>query len=100
MQLAPKGLLNKPFAHYDELSYVFGKDLATRTHVEMFVDIRSNVLGPNNSVPAEEGLEIEFLTICNPRMNMSLNDMMADRSNWSNNTRPSSNDQKRKYNMQ
>ncbi|KAL4010676.1 hypothetical protein IC575_027687 [Cucumis melo] len=38
---AAKGLLNKSFVHYDELSYVFGKDRATRSG-ESFADIGSN----------------------------------------------------------
>ncbi|TYK11111.1 retrotransposon protein [Cucumis melo var. makuwa] len=37
-----KGLLNKSFVHYDELSYVFGKDRATGGRAESFADIGSN----------------------------------------------------------
>ncbi|KAL4025449.1 hypothetical protein IC575_013846 [Cucumis melo] len=39
---AAKGLLNKSFVHYDELSYVFGKDRATGGRAESFADIGSN----------------------------------------------------------
>uniref|UniRef100_A0A9I9EJ09 DUF8040 domain-containing protein n=1 Tax=Cucumis melo TaxID=3656 RepID=A0A9I9EJ09_CUCME len=39
---AAKGLLNKWFLHYDELSYVFGKDRATGGRVENFADVGSN----------------------------------------------------------
>ena len=36
-----KGLLNKSFPHYDELSYVFGKDHVTEGRTETFVDVGS-----------------------------------------------------------
>ncbi|KAA0052358.1 putative nuclease HARBI1 [Cucumis melo var. makuwa] len=39
---AAKGLLNKSFPHYDELSYVFGKDRATGGRAESSADVRSN----------------------------------------------------------
>ncbi|KAL4023283.1 hypothetical protein IC575_017035 [Cucumis melo] len=39
---AAKGLLNKSFPHYDELSYTFGKDHATGGSVESFTDVGSN----------------------------------------------------------
>uniref|UniRef100_A0A9I9EEF2 Myb/SANT-like domain-containing protein n=1 Tax=Cucumis melo TaxID=3656 RepID=A0A9I9EEF2_CUCME len=39
---AAKGLLNKSFSHYDELSYVFGKDRATGGRAESFADVGSN----------------------------------------------------------
>ena len=62
-----KRTLNKPFSHYDKLSYVFEKDHATGAHVEMFTDIRSNMEGPNDSVQVEDGLDTKFLTMCTPR---------------------------------
>uniref|UniRef100_A0A9I9EAV6 Retrotransposon protein n=1 Tax=Cucumis melo TaxID=3656 RepID=A0A9I9EAV6_CUCME len=37
-----KGLLNKSFPHYDELSYMFGKDRATGVRAETFADVGSN----------------------------------------------------------
>ncbi|TYK04887.1 retrotransposon protein [Cucumis melo var. makuwa] len=37
-----KSLLNKSFPHYDELSYVFGKDRATEAQGETFVDVGLN----------------------------------------------------------
>ncbi|TYK05448.1 retrotransposon protein [Cucumis melo var. makuwa] len=39
--LLTKGLLNKSFPHYDELSYVFGKDHVTEGRTETFVDVGS-----------------------------------------------------------
>ncbi|KAA0038312.1 retrotransposon protein [Cucumis melo var. makuwa] len=35
---AAKGLLNKPFPYYDELTYVFGRDRATNRFAETFAD--------------------------------------------------------------
>ncbi|KAA0057175.1 retrotransposon protein [Cucumis melo var. makuwa] len=37
-----KGLLNKSFFHYDELSYVFGKDRATGGRAKSFANVGSN----------------------------------------------------------
>lgn len=39
-----KGLLNKLFPYYNDLSYVFGKDRATGARSKTFADVRSNVL--------------------------------------------------------
>ena len=70
--------MNKSFPHNDEFSYVFGKDRVTGVRAETFMDIRFNVPGSSDGVPVEDGLEIEFLAMCSPRMNMSLDDKMAD----------------------
>ncbi|KAA0040975.1 retrotransposon protein [Cucumis melo var. makuwa] len=61
-----KGLLNKPFPYYDELSYVFGKDHAMGARAKTFADIESNVLDKSDRVQAEDGLDIEFPTMCSP----------------------------------
>ncbi|KAL0546162.1 hypothetical protein IC582_016068 [Cucumis melo] len=42
---AAKGLLNKPFPYYDELTYVFGRDRATGRFPETFADVGSNEPG-------------------------------------------------------
>ncbi|KAA0050400.1 retrotransposon protein [Cucumis melo var. makuwa] len=42
---AAKGLLNKPFSYYDELTYVFGRDRATSRFAETFADVGSNEPG-------------------------------------------------------
>ncbi|KAL0553345.1 hypothetical protein IC582_007239 [Cucumis melo] len=42
---AAKGLLNKPFPYYDELTYVFGRDRATGRFAETFADVGSNEPG-------------------------------------------------------
>ncbi|KAA0043399.1 retrotransposon protein [Cucumis melo var. makuwa] len=36
---AAKGLLNKPFSYYDELTYVFGRDRVTGQFAETFTDV-------------------------------------------------------------
>ncbi|KAA0034922.1 retrotransposon protein [Cucumis melo var. makuwa] len=95
-----KGFLNKPFPHYDELSYVFEKDRAIRARAEMFSDIGSNVPGPSDGVQAKNILDMEFLATCRPRMNMSLDmDRMTGQSGRSDDCRSGSNNQKRKCDM-
>ncbi|KAA0053727.1 retrotransposon protein [Cucumis melo var. makuwa] len=42
---AAKGLLNKPFPYYDELTYVFDRDRATGRFAETFADVGSNEPG-------------------------------------------------------
>ncbi|KAA0061158.1 retrotransposon protein [Cucumis melo var. makuwa] len=37
-----KGLLNKPFPYYDELAYLFGRNMATSRYVKTFTDVGSN----------------------------------------------------------
>ncbi|KAA0036124.1 retrotransposon protein [Cucumis melo var. makuwa] len=63
-----KGLLNKPFPHCEALSYVFEKDRATGVRVETFADIGSNVSADNDNVPVEDGINMEFPTMCSQRM--------------------------------
>uniref|UniRef100_A0A9I9CUT4 Uncharacterized protein n=1 Tax=Cucumis melo TaxID=3656 RepID=A0A9I9CUT4_CUCME len=97
---AAKGFLNKPFPHYDELSYVFEKDREIRARAEMFSDIESNVPGPSDGVQAKNILDMEFLATCRPRMNMSPDmDCMAGQSGRSDDCRSGSNNKKRKYDM-
>uniref|UniRef100_A0A9I9CKE1 Retrotransposon protein n=2 Tax=Cucumis melo TaxID=3656 RepID=A0A9I9CKE1_CUCME len=79
---------------------MFGKDYTIKAHAEMFRDIGCNMLGPNDGVPAEDGLEMELMAMYSLRMNMSSNDMMASRFGQSNYARSSSNGQKRKRDMQ
>ncbi|KAA0037840.1 retrotransposon protein [Cucumis melo var. makuwa] len=51
------------------------------------------------SVPIEDGIDMEFSAMCSPRMNMSPEDMMGDRSSRSSNGRTGSSRQKRKRSM-
>ena len=82
--------MNKSFPHYDELSYVFGKDRVTGAHAETFADIESNVPRPSDSVYVEDGLGTEFPAMCSPRMNLSPDDMMVRRFGRSNDCRSDS----------
>ncbi|KAA0047431.1 retrotransposon protein [Cucumis melo var. makuwa] len=47
---AAKGLLNKPFLYYDELTYVFGRDRMTSRFVETFADVASTSLAGMRSL--------------------------------------------------
>lgn len=40
---AAKGLLNKTFPYYDDMTYVFGKDRAMEGRSETFAGVGSNV---------------------------------------------------------
>ncbi|KAL0545976.1 hypothetical protein IC582_015880 [Cucumis melo] len=57
---AAKGLLNKSFPHYDELSYVFGKDRATGGRVESSADVRSNDSAGYESFAADFAPNTDF----------------------------------------
>uniref|UniRef100_A0A9I9D4Z6 Retrotransposon protein n=1 Tax=Cucumis melo TaxID=3656 RepID=A0A9I9D4Z6_CUCME len=100
MHPAAKRLLNKPFLHYNALSYVFEKDQATGAHAETFADIDSNMSADYDSVPTKDGIDMEFPVMCSPRMNMSPKDMMGGRSGRSSDGRTGSSEQKRKHSMQ
>ena len=95
-----KGLLNKPFSYYDDLSYVFEKDRATGARAEMFADIGSNNPVASDGVRPEDDLDMEFPGMSSPRMNLSPDDMMGGRPSRSSNVRPGSSGSKRKRTMQ
>ncbi|KAL4013595.1 hypothetical protein IC575_025767 [Cucumis melo] len=95
-----KRLMNDPFPHYNALSYVFRKDRATGTRAKTFADIDSNVLGDNDSVPVEDGIDMEFLAMSSLRMNLSPEGMMGSRSGQLSDGRTGSSGQKRKRSMQ
>lgn len=88
--------MNKPFSHYDELLYVLRKDRATEAHAETFAYIESNVLGGSKGIQLEEGLDMEFPTMCSPTMNMSPENMMGTRPGRSSDARTSFSGSKRK----
>ncbi|KAL0550221.1 hypothetical protein IC582_014725 [Cucumis melo] len=48
---AAKGLLNKSFPHYDEWSYVFGKDRATEGRAESFADVGQTIMLGTRHLP-------------------------------------------------
>ncbi|KAA0035700.1 retrotransposon protein [Cucumis melo var. makuwa] len=77
---AAKGLLNKSFVHYDELSYVFGKDRATGGRVESFADIGSNDPAGYDAFAADAAPDTNFSPMYSPRLNMSPDDLMETRT--------------------
>ncbi|KAL0536553.1 hypothetical protein IC582_025502 [Cucumis melo] len=85
-----KRLLNDPFPHYNALLYVFRKDRATGTRAKTFADIDLNVPADNDSVPVEDGIDMEFLAMSSSRMNLSSEGMMGGRSGQSSDGRTGS----------
>ncbi|KAL0534422.1 hypothetical protein IC582_028713 [Cucumis melo] len=77
---AAKGLLNKSFVHYDELSYVFGKDRATEGRVESFADIGSNDPAGYDAFAADAAPDTNFSPMYSPGLNMSPDDLMETRT--------------------
>ncbi|KAA0037992.1 retrotransposon protein [Cucumis melo var. makuwa] len=66
-----------------------GKDRATGAHAETFADIESNVLGGSKGIQLEDGLDMEFPTMCSSTMNMSPESMMGTRPSRSSDARTS-----------
>ncbi|TYK08447.1 retrotransposon protein [Cucumis melo var. makuwa] len=54
---AAKGLLNRPFPYYDELTYVFGRDRSTDRFAETFADVESNEPGGYDKFDMGDGNE-------------------------------------------
>ncbi|KAA0041791.1 retrotransposon protein [Cucumis melo var. makuwa] len=79
MGQAVKGLLNKLFVHYDELSYVFGKDRATGGRAESFADIGSNDPAGYDAFAADAVPDTDFLPMYSQGLNMSPDDLMGIR---------------------
>ncbi|KAA0047509.1 retrotransposon protein [Cucumis melo var. makuwa] len=77
---AAKGLLNKSFVHYDELSYVFGKDPATGGRAESFTDIGSNDPAGYDAFAADAVPDTDFPPMYSPGLNMSPDDLMETRT--------------------
>ncbi|KAL4018312.1 hypothetical protein IC575_021903 [Cucumis melo] len=72
-----KGLLNKSFVHYDELSYVFGKDRATGGRAESFADIGSNDPAGYDAFAADAAPDTDFPPMYSQGLNMLPNDLMG-----------------------
>ncbi|KAA0065892.1 retrotransposon protein [Cucumis melo var. makuwa] len=77
---AAKGLLNKLFVHYDEPSYVFGKDCATGGRAESFADIGSNDPPGYDAFAADVVPDTDFPPMYSPGLNMSPDDLMETRT--------------------
>ncbi|KAL0550024.1 hypothetical protein IC582_014520 [Cucumis melo] len=92
-----KGLLNKSFVHYDELSYVFGKDRATGGRAESFADIGSNHLAGYDAFPADVAPDTNFPPMYSLGLNMSPDDLMETRTARVSERRNVSSGSKRKH---
>ncbi|KAL0534507.1 hypothetical protein IC582_028798 [Cucumis melo] len=77
---AAKGLLTKLFLHYDELSYVFGKDRATRGWAESFADVGSNNSAGYEPFIANATPDTDFQPMYSQELNMSPDELMGTRN--------------------
>uniref|UniRef100_A0A9I9E8G2 Retrotransposon protein n=1 Tax=Cucumis melo TaxID=3656 RepID=A0A9I9E8G2_CUCME len=75
-----KDLLNKSFPHYDELSYVFGKDRATEGQAESFANVGSNDLTGYDAFVADAATDTDFPTMYSQGLNMSPDNLMGTRT--------------------
>ncbi|KAA0047371.1 retrotransposon protein [Cucumis melo var. makuwa] len=76
---ATKGLLNKPFPHYDELTYVFCRDRATGRFAETFANVGSNEPGGGyDRFDMVDGNE-EFPPVYSQGIDLSQDDVRAFR---------------------
>ncbi|KAL0556207.1 hypothetical protein IC582_004717 [Cucumis melo] len=98
--LAAKGLLNKPFPYYDELTYVFGRDRATGRFAETFADVGSNEPGGGyDRFDMGDGNE-DFPPVYCQRIDLSQNDVRASRPSRTSKGRIGSSGSKRKRESQ
>ncbi|KAA0050302.1 retrotransposon protein [Cucumis melo var. makuwa] len=67
---AAKGLMNKLFPYYDELTYVFSHDRTTGRFIETFADVGSNEPGGYDEFDMGDGNE-EFLPVYSQGIDLS-----------------------------
>ncbi|KAA0034857.1 retrotransposon protein [Cucumis melo var. makuwa] len=72
--------LNKSFPHYDELSYVFGKDRATEGWAETFGDVESNDPTWYVAFHTDAAPNMEFQPIYSQGLDMSPDEVMGTRT--------------------
>ncbi|KAA0056586.1 retrotransposon protein [Cucumis melo var. makuwa] len=97
---AAKGLLNKPFPYYDELTYVFGRDRATGRFAETFADVGSNEPGGEyDRFDLGDGNE-EFPPVYSQGIDLSQDDVRASRPSCALEGRTGSSGSKRKRGSQ
>ncbi|KAA0032141.1 retrotransposon protein [Cucumis melo var. makuwa] len=94
-----KGLLNKPFPYYDELTYVFGCARATGHFAETFANIRSNEPVGYEEFDMPNGNE-EFPSMYSQGIDMFQEDVRASRSSHASEGRVGSSKSKRKRESQ
>ncbi|KAL0549508.1 hypothetical protein IC582_013992 [Cucumis melo] len=97
---AAKGLLNKLFPYYDELTYVFGRDRATGRFAETFTDVESNEPdGGYDKFDMGDGNE-EFPPVYSQGIDLSQDDVRASRPSRASEGRTGSSGSKRKRGSQ
>ncbi|KAL0536703.1 hypothetical protein IC582_025663 [Cucumis melo] len=97
---AAKGLLNKPFPYYDELTYVFGRDRATGRFAETFADVGSNEPGGGyDRFDMGDGNE-DFPPVYSQGVDISQDDVRASRPSRASDGRTGSSGSKRKRGIQ
>ncbi|KAL0544437.1 hypothetical protein IC582_019552 [Cucumis melo] len=97
---AAKGLLNKPFPYYDELTYVFGRDRATGRFAETFADVGSNEPGGGyDRFDMGDGNE-DFPPVYSQGVDISQDDVRASRPSRASDGRTGSSGSKRKRGSQ
>ncbi|KAL4032952.1 hypothetical protein IC575_006035 [Cucumis melo] len=97
---ATKGLLNKSFPYYDELTYVFGRDRATGRFAETFADVGSNEPGDEyDRFDIGDGNE-DFPPVYSQGVDISQDDVRASRPSRASEGRTGSSGSKRKRGSQ
>ncbi|KAA0039536.1 retrotransposon protein [Cucumis melo var. makuwa] len=71
-----KGLLNKLFLYYNELTYVFGRNRATGRFAETFTDVGSNEPGGYDGFDMGDGNE-EIPPVYNQGIDLTQDDVRA-----------------------
>ncbi|KAA0055933.1 retrotransposon protein [Cucumis melo var. makuwa] len=95
----PKGLLNKSFLYYDELTYVFSRDRATGWFAKTFVDVKSNKPSGYEGYDMVDQNE-EFPSMYSQGIDMSQDDVRASRPSRTSEGRTGSSGSKRKRGSQ
>ncbi|KAL4027669.1 hypothetical protein IC575_010844 [Cucumis melo] len=97
---AAKGLLNKLFPYYDELTYVFGRDRATGRFAETFANVGSNEPGGGyDRFDMGDGNE-DFPSVYSQGVDISQDDVRASRPSRASEGRTGSSGSKRKRGSQ
>ncbi|KAA0045638.1 retrotransposon protein [Cucumis melo var. makuwa] len=97
---AAKGLLNKSFLYYDELTYVFGRNRVISRFAETFADVGSNEPGGGyDRFDMGDGNE-DFLPVYSQGIDLSQDDVRASRPSRASEGRTGSSGSKRKRESQ
>ncbi|KAL0539285.1 hypothetical protein IC582_023481 [Cucumis melo] len=97
---AAKGLLNKPFPYYDELTYVFDRNRTTGRFAETFADVGSNEPGGGYDRFDMGDENEEFPPVYSQGIDLSQDDVRAFRPSCASEDRTGSSGSKRKRGSQ